>query len=136
MNIESDLRTLPNTETVFTSGNSIPVQYPAGVEGQDMTGDVWLKVVMKCDTMLMLQVFRQKGVSDPMHRHDDHETTCHLISGRLRLTIGGDTFVAGPGDTWFHPIGVDHTSEALEDSLQIEVKSPPVKTWQSREDVL
>ena len=98
-----------------------------------MSGEVWLKVVMKSETMLMLQVFREKGVKDPVHRHDDHETCCHLISGRLKLTIGGETFTAEPGDSWFHPKGIDHTSEALEDSIQIEVKSPPVKTWQARE---
>lgn len=122
-------REVPNSDGVYTSGDDVPKQYPAGVEGQAMAGEVWLKVVMKSDTMLMLQVFREKGVRDPVHQHDDHETSCHLISGKLRLTIGEQEFIAEPGDSWFHPKGVLHTSEALEDSVQIEVKSPPVKTW-------
>ncbi len=64
-------RILPNTETVYTANDEIPRQHPAGVEGQEMSGEVWLKVVMKSETMLMLQVFREKGVKDPVHRHDD-----------------------------------------------------------------
>ena len=126
-------RALPNTDSVYTANDKIPRQYPAGVEGQEMVGEVGLKVVMKSESMLMLQVYREKGVKDPIHRHYDHETCCHLISGKLKLTIGDETFTAEPGDSWFHPRGIDHTSEALEDSLQVEVKSPPVKTWQARE---
>lgn len=125
---------LPSRRAVYSASESIPRQYPAEVEGQRMSGEVWLKVVMESDTMLMLQVFREKGVKDPLHRHDDHETSCHLVSGKLRLVIGGETYIANPGDTWFHPKGVDHTSEAIEDSIQIEVKSPPVKTWVARQE--
>lgn len=129
MSATTDNRALPNTEAVYAANTDMPRQYPAGIEGQEIAGEVWLKVVMKSNTMLMLQVFREKGVKDPVHRHDDHETACHLISGRLKLTIGEETFIAEPGDSWFHPKGIDHTSEALEDSVQIEVKSPPMKTW-------
>lgn len=37
--------------------------------------------------------------------------------------------VAEPGSVWRHPPGVVHHSEALEDCVQIEVKSPPCRTW-------
>ena len=123
---------LPNTEEVFKANADIERDYPAGVEGIEMSDGVWLKVVMKSDSMLMLQVFREKGVQDPLHRHDDHETSCHLVSGKLEVTVGEKSFTAEPGDTWFHPKGVDHTTKALQDSVQIEVKSPPVKTWISK----
>jgi len=29
-----------------------------------------------------------------------------------------------------HPVGVEHFSEALEDCHQLEIKSPPMKTWE------
>ena len=123
--------TVPFTAANYVSTDEPEIQHPAGVEGQAMNGEVWLKVLMSSESMLMLEVFRQKGVKDPVHRHDDHETSCYLVRGRLRLTICGDTFEAGPGDCWFHP-RVEHTSEALEDSVQVEVKSPPVRTWVKR----
>jgi quercetin dioxygenase-like cupin family protein len=49
----------------------------------------------------------------------------------MRLVIGGEAFIAEAGDCWIHPRGVPHFSEALEDCIQIEVKSPPRKTWMS-----
>lgn len=125
-------RALPLTDAVYRANADSPAIYPAGVEGQSMGGEVFLKVMMSSAEMLMLEVFREKGVKDPVHRHDDHETSCYLVKGRLRVTIGEDSFIAEPGDVWFHPKGVDHTSEALEDSVQVEVKSPPRKTWVAR----
>ena len=49
-----------------------------------------------------------------------------------RLVIGGKEFIAEAGDAWMHPRGVPHFSEALEDCIQVEVKSPPRKTWVSQ----
>ena len=45
------------------------------------------------------------------------------------LLIGGKEFIAEPGTSWIHPRGVEHFSEALEDCEQLEIKSPPRKTW-------
>jgi quercetin dioxygenase-like cupin family protein len=57
----------------------------------------------------------------------------YLIRGELRLVIGGEEFIATPGTSWIHPPGVEHFSEALEDCEQIEIKSPPMKTWVTAE---
>ena len=45
------------------------------------------------------------------------------------MRIGDAEFIAEPGDVWRHPAGVPHFSEALEESVQIEIKSPARKTW-------
>ena len=73
------------------------------------------------------------GVRVPAHAHDDHESIVYLIRGRMELVIGDETFVAQAGDAWRHPIGVPHSSVALEDCVAIEVKSPPRKTWNLEE---
>ena len=122
------LRRLKNTDSVFMPADAAVVERIEKIEGSDVDTPVSVRVHMKSDTMLMLSIQFQKGRLGPSHRHDDHETTCHLISGKLRIWIGDETFVALPGDTWFHPKGVLHQSEALEESVQVEVKSPPVKT--------
>ena len=74
-------------------------------------------------------VLTEKGLIDPVHKHMDHETVAYLIKGRLRLVIGGEEFIAEAGTSWIHPRGVEHFSEALEDCEQLEIKSPPRKTW-------
>jgi quercetin dioxygenase-like cupin family protein len=121
--------TLENFNRTFMPGSDAPVDVIEKVEGQTLDKPVEVKVVMKSDSMLMLSITRPKGMRDPIHQHDDHETSCHLVSGKLKLWIGGEEWVAHPGDTWFHPRGVPHWSEALEESVQVEVKAPPVKTW-------
>jgi quercetin dioxygenase-like cupin family protein len=64
-----------------------------------------------------------KGSNLPRHRHP-HEQTGYLVGGRMRLSIGEETFEVEPGDSWCIPSNVDHGGETLEDSVAIEVFSP------------
>jgi len=127
-------RRFRNTGRVFVRGSEVEAETLGAVEGGRMSGLVTVKTLMASDLVVMLESFRAKGVVDPAHLHDDHETVCFLKSGRLRLVIGEESFVAEPGDVWFHPKGVMHYAEALEESVQIEVKVPPRKTWVSPGD--
>ena len=99
------------------------------IEGVDEKGDLGITVLMVTDEFLLMKVRRGKGLIDPPHTHDDHVSVGMLLSGRMRMIIGDDEFTAEPGSVWRHPPGVVHYSEALEDCVQIEVKSPPCRTW-------
>ena len=59
----------------------------------------------------------------PRHAHP-HEQTGYLVSGRIRFTVGEESFEAGPGDSWSFGGNVEHSAEILEDTLAIEVFSP------------
>ncbi|MGO4394272.1 cupin domain-containing protein [Variovorax sp. M-6] len=124
-------RTLPRTEGYFSVRDDIPIERLAAVEGVKPKGRVEVRRMMVGEDILMLHVFREKGLIDPVHKHMDHETVAYLIKGRLRLVIGDKEFIAEPGTSWIHPRGVEHYSEALEDCEQLEIKSPPKKTWVS-----
>ncbi len=72
----------------------------------------------------LLSEFRIKANTVlPQHAHP-HEQTGYLVEGRIRLTIGQQTFEAGPGDSWCIPSNVEHRAEILEESVAIEVFSP------------
>ena len=72
----------------------------------------------------LLAEFRlKKGNTLPTHTHP-HEQTGYLVSGRLDLIIGQETFDARPGDSWCIPSDVAHGAVVLEDSVAIEVFSP------------
>ena len=122
-------RMLAKTLGYFAQRDSIPAERLDTVEGVKEQGHVEVRKLLVGDEILLLHVFRKKGLIDPVHKHMDHESMGYLISGRLRLVIGGEEFIAEPGTAWMHPVGVDHFSEALEDVEQIEIKSPPRKTW-------
>jgi quercetin dioxygenase-like cupin family protein len=70
-----------------------------------------------------------KGSVIPKHSHP-HEQTGYVISGRMTFTIDDERFEAEPGDSWNIPGNVEHHVEVLEDTVVIEVFSPP------REDYL
>jgi quercetin dioxygenase-like cupin family protein len=124
-----DSRTLPRTEGFFAAGEAIPSVRMRVLEGHASAGHVELKPLLVGGEMLMVEIFEQAGVRVPEHVHDDHESVVYLVKGRMRLVIDGQEFVARAGDAWIHPRGVPHWSEALEDCVAIEVKSPPRKTW-------
>jgi len=124
-------RILKPTDYYFANAVDIAAERITSVEGASEAGEITVKVLLVGDKILMLEVFRKKGLVDPVHSHPDHESCGYLISGSMQLIIGESTFIASPGSSWIHPAGVDHYSEALEDSIQLEVKSPPRKTWKT-----
>ena len=124
-------RMLAKSLSYFAVRDDIAAERLTAVEGVKEQGHVDARKLLVGDEILMLHVFRKKGLIDPVHKHMDHESMGYLISGRLRLVIGDKETIAEPGTAWVHPAGVDHYSEALEDCEQLEIKSPPRKTWVS-----
>lgn len=130
MKPENSDRIMAPSGVFFRAGASVPDLVITSVEGvTEEPGKLTLKPLLVGEEILFLQAFKAKGMKDPLHQHDDHESIGYLISGRMRIVIGGQESIAEPGDAWLHPRGVPHFSEALEDCVQVEVKSPPRKTW-------
>jgi quercetin dioxygenase-like cupin family protein len=82
-----------------------------------------LKTLVYGDKTLIAEFRLEKGAQIPVHSHP-HEQTGYLISGRIRLSIGENTFDVEPGDSWCIPGNVEHRAEFVEDSVAIEVFSP------------
>jgi mannose-6-phosphate isomerase-like protein (cupin superfamily) len=124
-------RTFPKTEARFVRNADIAAEAIKSLEGmpEGKGGHLSIKPLMVGQDMVFLEAHREKGLIDPEHAHPDHESICYLVKGKVRVVIAGEEFIAEPGDTWIHPAGVPHFHEALEDSVQIEIKSPPKKTW-------
>lgn len=82
-----------------------------------------LKTLVHGERTLMTEFLLEEGRTLPRHSHP-HEQTGYLVRGRLRLTIGAETFEVYPGDSWCISAHVEHGAEVLEPSLAIEVFSP------------
>jgi quercetin dioxygenase-like cupin family protein len=63
------------------------------------------------------------------HSHP-HEQMAYVVSGRLRVRAGAETFEASTGDSFVIRGGVEHQASAIEPSVVIDVFTP------SREDYL
>jgi quercetin dioxygenase-like cupin family protein len=122
-------RMMTPMDVLYRAAKDMPEEKIHAVEGAVEQGELSVTVLMVTENMLVLRAWRGKGLIDPIHQHDDHESVATLLSGKLKMQIGDKEFIAGPGDVWRHPPGVPHFSEALEECVQIEIKSPARKTW-------
>ena len=65
-----------------------------------------------------------KGALAARHSHP-HEQVVMMVSGKLRLAVGDQEMVMGPLDIVVIPPQVPHEAEALEDTVVIDIFSPP-----------
>jgi quercetin dioxygenase-like cupin family protein len=111
------------------TNDQVVSQPVATIEGQPNTGTVFVKPLMRGDSMALLEVRMRAGVASSLHVHV-HESLLYVVSGRLSTTINNETFILGPGDVCRHPRDANHRVEALEDTIFVEVKSPPIEFGQ------
>ncbi len=82
-----------------------------------------IKTLVHGEATLLTEFRLTAGSLLPAHAHP-HEQTGYLVSGRIRLHIGGKALELAPGAAWCVPPGVEHRAEILEDSVAVEVFSP------------
>jgi quercetin dioxygenase-like cupin family protein len=66
----------------------------------------------------------KKGQRLSLQKHNIKEETLYLLSGKVLLTYGDQTFSWEPGQAVHIPPGTVHRFEAQEDSMLLEVSTP------------
>jgi unsaturated pyranuronate lyase len=92
-------------------------------ESKQLLEGIHLTTLVHGEKTLMGNFELAGGTAIPSHSHP-HEQTGMLISGKLRFNVDGEIIGAEVGDSWCLPGGVEHSAEALEDSVVVEVFSP------------
>ena len=82
--MDSNDRLMELSNYIFKSDQDIQEENIHSVEGAIEQGELSLKVLMVTENMLVLRARRGKGLIDPIHQHDDHESVATLISGKLK----------------------------------------------------
>lgn len=88
------------------------------------------------ERMMLAQVFLKKGCIVPEHRHENEQLT-YILQGCLRLWVGEnleDVYDLHAGEVLYIPSNVPHKAEALEDTLDVDVFSPPRADWLNKTD--
>ena len=119
----------PRMEPVIFARNSdIEPTLVTSVDGIPTTGEARLRKLLHGPLGLLVEVRYKAGMKAPTHAHD-HESYCYCVSGKIKSIVDGVEYILGPGDAVFHPTGVPHSTEVLEDSIWIEAKTPAKQTW-------
>ena len=88
------------------------------------------------DRMMLAHVYLKKGCIVPRHQHENEQLT-YILEGALRFWIGEDEkheLVVRGGEVLHIPSNVWHKAEALEDTLDVDVFSPPRQDWLDKSD--
>jgi quercetin dioxygenase-like cupin family protein len=83
------------------------------------------------ERMMLAHVYLKKGAVVPRHSHDNEQLT-YILEGALRFSIGTDgaeEIIVRAGEVLVIPSNVPHQAEALEDTLDVDVFSPPRQDW-------
>ena len=75
-------------------------------------------------TMYQMRARLETGSRLPEHQHPQ-EQIAYLLTGRLRMTVGGVTHELAPGDSVYIASNVPHSAETIEEATVIDTFSPP-----------
>jgi len=88
------------------------------------------------DRIMLTHVYLKKGAIVPQHSHENEQIT-YILEGGLRFWIGPDQsqmIDVLAGDVLHIPSMVLHKAEALEDTLDVDIFSPPRQDWLDKTD--
>jgi quercetin dioxygenase-like cupin family protein len=86
------------------------------------------------ERMMLAHVHLKKGAIVPKHSHENEQLTW-ILEGALRFWIGNEgepgyeERVVSAGEVMYIPSHVPHKAEALEDTFDVDVFSPPRQDW-------
>ena len=88
------------------------------------------------ERIMLAHVHLKKGCIVPRHFHENEQMT-YILEGCLRFWIGeegSETIDVRAGEVLHIPSNLPHKAEALEDTLDLDVFSPPRKDWLDKTD--
>jgi quercetin dioxygenase-like cupin family protein len=92
--------------------------------------------IINGERMMLTHVYLRKGAVVPRHSHVNEQFT-YILEGALRFWIGEDgaeVLEVRAGEVLHIPSNVPHKAEALEDTLDVDVFSPPRQDWLDKTD--
>jgi quercetin dioxygenase-like cupin family protein len=98
---------------------------------EQLTDSIRRRMIVGTREMLVRWEFR-KGALAARHSHP-HEQIVVMIEGKLQLTVGNASTTMVPGDIVVIPPDVPHEAQALEDTVVLDIFSPPREDFLSGE---
>src|SRR5205809_4683009 len=93
--------------------------------------DLLARRLITGDRMMLAHVYLKKGCVVPRHSHENEQVT-YILEGALQFWLGedeGETLVVSAGEVLTIPSNLPHKALALEDTLDLDVFSPPRQDW-------
>lgn len=85
------------------------------------------------EQVMLARILLQRGAVVPLHSHANEQLTW-VLEGALEFTIEGRTLVVRAGEVLCIPPHLPHAAVALEDTVDIDVFTPPRADWINKTD--
>jgi len=103
---------------------------------KEQVSDMLDRRLITGDHVMLTHVYLKKGAIVPQHSHENEQIT-YILEGGLRFWIGKDeseVIDVLPGEVLHIPSFVLHKAEALEDTVDVDIFSPPRQDWLDKTD--
>jgi unsaturated pyranuronate lyase len=85
------------------------------------------------DQIMVARVLLSKGAHVPLHSHHNEQVT-YILDGALKFAIDGKEIVVRTGEVLCIPSNLPHEAWAVEDTVDLDVFTPPRADWLSKND--
>lgn len=88
------------------------------------------------ERMMLAHVYLEKGCIVPKHSHENEQLT-YILDGALHFWLGEDEseeVIVRSGEVLVIPSHLPHKAVALEDTLDVDIFSPPRQDWIDKTD--
>ncbi len=103
---------------------------------KEKVSDVLDRRLITGEHVMLTHVYLKKGAIVPQHNHHNEQIT-YILEGSLRFWIGEDeseVIDVRAGEVLHIPSLVKHKAEALEDTVDVDIFSPPRQDWLDKTD--
>jgi quercetin dioxygenase-like cupin family protein len=83
--------------------------------------------------VMLARVLLKKGCVVPEHSHHNEQIT-YILEGALKFWIDGKELVVNAGEVLTIPPHMPHKAEALADTVDLDMFSPPRADWIAKTD--
>lgn len=83
--------------------------------------------------IMVARVLLKRGCIVPEHRHVNEQVT-YILEGALRFWVDGKEIVVNAGEVLTIPSNMPHKAEALADTVDLDVFTPPRRDWMEKDD--
>ena len=103
---------------------------------KETLSDTLARRLITGDQMMLAHVYLKKGCVVPKHSHHNEQLT-YILEGALQFTLGenqDEQVLVKAGEVLLIPSNVPHMAVAVEDTLDVDVFSPPRQDWIDKTD--
>jgi len=103
---------------------------------KERVSDMLERRLITGERVMLAHVYLKKGCIVPRHSHENEQLT-YILEGALRFWIGeegSEEITVSAGEVLLIPSNVPHKAEALEETLDVDIFSPPRQDWLAKTD--